>query len=97
LSNYQMSFEDTPFASDPVLGEALKIAIDYLKAGGCEVIDDDTKRVVAAAILSEWLGGTRHLIRLANAGIVAGQQARNFSPKPSDNLVFLRDRFFIAS
>jgi hypothetical protein len=31
---------------------------------------------------------------LANAGIVAGQQARNFSRKPPDNLVFLQERFF---
>jgi len=89
-----MGFEDAPWASEPVLGEALKIAIDYLKASGRERIDDETEQVVAAAILSEWLAGIRHLIRLANAGIVAGQQARNFSRKPPDNLVFLRDRFF---
>jgi hypothetical protein len=94
LSKFEMGFEDAPFASDPVLSEALKIALDYLKASGREKIDGETEQVVAAAILSEWLAGTRHLIRLANAGIVAGQQARNFSRKPPDNLVFLQERFF---
>ena len=89
-----MGFENAPPASDPALSEALKIALDYLKAGGCEEIDEETKRVAAAAILSEWLEGTRHLIRLANAGIVAVQQARPSSAKPPTNLAFLRERFF---
>jgi hypothetical protein len=86
-----MGFEDAQFASDPVLSEALKVALDYLKAGGSEVTAD-MEQAAAAAILSEWLAGTRHLIRLANAGIVAVQQMRASLLKPPDNL--LRQRFF---
>lgn len=70
-----MGFEDLPFASDPVLDEALKIALDYLKAIGLGKPDDDTEQLVAGAILSAWLSGTKHRIRLANTGIVAAEQA----------------------
>jgi hypothetical protein len=83
---------DWPFASDPVLDEALKIALDYLRDAGQSELDDDRVEVVACAILAEWLAGTRHPIRLANAGIIAGQQDQ--SPKPTGALHFLRKRFF---
>lgn len=71
-----MGFEDLPFASAPVLTEALKIALGYLRAAGPGKVDDDTERLVAGAILSAWLAGTKHRIRLANAGIVAAERAR---------------------
>jgi hypothetical protein len=60
---------------DPALTEALLIALDYLKATG-QAIGHDTEQLVAGAILSAWLKGTRHRIRLANAGIVAGERAQ---------------------
>jgi hypothetical protein len=67
---------------DPALTEALLIAFDYLKATGQEV-GHETEQLVAGAILSAWLKGTRHRIRLANAGIIAAQRARSSSPKTS--------------
>jgi hypothetical protein len=76
---------------DPALSEALVIAFDYLKAGG-HAVGHDTEQLVAGAILSAWLKGTRHRIRLANAGIAAFERAqRNAKRKPFH---FLRRRFF---
>jgi hypothetical protein len=60
---------------DPALTEALVITFDYLKAGG-QVIGHDTEQLVAGAILSAWLRGTRHRIRLANAGIAAIERSQ---------------------
>jgi hypothetical protein len=61
---------------DPVLDEALVIALNYLEAMGQAKAEDDTRRVVAGYVLAAWLQGTRHKLRLANVGIVAAQQAR---------------------
>jgi hypothetical protein len=61
---------------DPVLNEALDIALDYLEATGQVKVEDDTKHTVAGAVLQSWLDGTRHKIRLANEGIVAAQRAK---------------------
>jgi hypothetical protein len=44
---------------DPALSEARVIVFDYLKAGG-HAIGHDTEQLVAGAILSAWLKGTRH-------------------------------------
>jgi hypothetical protein len=59
--------------SDPVLDDALIIAMDYLRATG--QADDYTRlqRIAAAAVIGEWRKGIRHPIRLANAAIVAVQ------------------------
>jgi hypothetical protein len=72
--------------ADPMLDEALEIALDYLEATGQAEIDDESAEVAAAAILSEWLHGSRHRIRLANEGIVAVQQFRAASPKRAENM-----------
>jgi len=60
---------------DPVLEEAFDIALDCLEATGQAKIGDDTQYLVASAVLTAWLRGARHRIRLANEGIVAVQQA----------------------
>jgi hypothetical protein len=90
-----MGFEDFPFASAPVLNEALKIALGYLKAVWQGKIDDETERLVAGAILSAWLAGTKHRIRLANVGIVTAEQARALLKQTvNPGLSSLRERFF---
>jgi hypothetical protein len=61
---------------DPVLDQASDIALDYLEATGQAKAGDDTQHLVSVAILDAWLKGTRHKIRLANAGIVAVEQAQ---------------------
>jgi hypothetical protein len=70
---------------DPVLDEALDIAMKYLEATGQAKAEDDTKHIVADSVLAAWLQGTRHKIRLANVGIVAAQQAKA-SRKHAGNL-----------
>lgn len=60
---------------DPVLDEALDIALHYLETTDQAKPEDGTTHTVADAVLSAWLDGARHRIRLANAGIVAVQQA----------------------
>lgn len=76
---------------DPALTEALVIAFDYLKASG-QAISYDTEQLVASAVLAAWLRGTRHRIRLANAGIVAAERAHREAGRKS--LGFRRKRFF---
>ena len=93
--DFKWASRDLPFASDPVLNEALKIALDYLKAAGPGKIDDDTEQLVAGAILSAWLSGTKHRIRLANVGIVAAEQARALLKQTvNPGLSSLQKRFF---
>jgi len=70
---------------DPALDEALDIALDYLEATGQAKTGDDTQHFVADSVLSAWLKGARHKIRLANIGIQAVQQARA-SRKETGNL-----------
>jgi hypothetical protein len=78
--------------SDPMLDEALSIALNYLEATGQEKDDDDTQHVVAGSILEAWLQGTRHKLRLANVGIVAAQHARASCKKVGNlRLDVLRD------
>jgi hypothetical protein len=55
---------------DPVLDDALDIALAYLEATGQAKAGDDTQHLVATAVLAAWLEGRRHKIRLANLGIV---------------------------
>ena len=59
---------------DPVLEEALDIALDYLAATGQGKIRDDTRNLVASSVMTSWRKGMRHRIQLANVGIVAVQQ-----------------------
>jgi hypothetical protein len=61
---------------DRSLGEALDIALHYLEATGQANAGDDTRHMVASSIFAAWLEGTRHRIRLANAGIEAVQKVR---------------------
>jgi hypothetical protein len=61
---------------DPVLDDALDIALAYLEATGQAKAGDDTQHLVATAVLAAWLEGRRHKIRLANLGIVSVQQVR---------------------
>jgi hypothetical protein len=78
---------------DPVLDEAVDIALDYLEATGQAKIGDDTQYLVASAVLSSWIASARHRIRLANEGIVAVQRAHKvLGKKPGDvRLDVLRD------
>jgi hypothetical protein len=59
---------------DPVLEEALNIALDCLAATGQGKIGDDKRNLVASSIMTSWRKGMRHRIQLANVGIVAVQQ-----------------------
>lgn len=61
---------------DPVLDEALDIALDYLEATGQARAEEYTKHLIAGSVLAAWLSGTRHKISLANEGIVAVQRDR---------------------
>jgi hypothetical protein len=67
---------------DPVLNEALEIALDYLQGTGQVEPRDGAEHLVAASILSAWSGGMTHRIRLANAGIRAVEQKAPFMPHP---------------
>jgi hypothetical protein len=92
LSGGEMKYRWPLPHPDPVLDEALAIALEYLGATCQAKADDDTKRVVAGSVLAAWLQGARHRIRLANVGILADQQAEA-SRKMSGNLCLdvLRD------
>ena len=74
---------------NPVLQEALDIALDYLEATGQAKIGDDTQHVVASAVLTAWLQGTRHRIQLANVGIVGVQRATGRTQKQKRGDVIL--------
>ena len=71
---------------DPLLDEAADIALDYLEATGQAKTGDDTQYLVVSAVLTAWVGGARHKIRLANEEIVAVQQANaaHLSKKPRE-------------
>jgi hypothetical protein len=71
---------------DPVLDDALDIALGYLEATGQAKAGDDTQHLVASAVLAAWLEGRRHKIRLANIGIVSAQQVRVSSSSRTKDL-----------
>jgi hypothetical protein len=72
---------------DPVLDEAVDVALGYLEATGqANVRDNDTLSLVQSAMLNLWFAGARHKIRLANEGIVAVQQAKT-SPQNVERCV----------
>jgi hypothetical protein len=62
---------------DPVLDQALGIALGYLEATGQATLGDDTQHLVASVVLGSWLNGTREKLRLANDGIVVVERARS--------------------
>jgi hypothetical protein len=58
---------------DPVLQEAMDIAMSYLeKVGILRLIT--AEELVAAEVVGAWSRGVRHKIALANAGIVAAEK-----------------------
>lgn len=59
--------------TDPVLDDALVIAMDYLRATGQADDYIRIERMAAATILTEWRKGVMHPLRLSNAAIVAVQ------------------------
>ena len=59
-----------------MLDDVVDIALDYLEATGQARIGDDTQYLVASAVLSSWLAGKRHRIRLANDAILAVERAQ---------------------
>jgi hypothetical protein len=71
---------------DPVLDDALDIALDYLEATGQAKAGDDTQHLAASSVLNAWLDGTRHKIRLANNAIVAIEKAQASLPKKMGNM-----------
>jgi hypothetical protein len=62
--------------SDPVLQEALDIALDYLEFTGRATPFIQTQWICANAILATWNNGERHRIRLANCAIAAIENGR---------------------
>jgi hypothetical protein len=71
-------------AHDPVLDEALDVALNLLVASGDTA--GATERVAAEAIFREWESGVRQKEALANSGVVAVQNARTTPPALSVDL-----------
>jgi hypothetical protein len=57
--------------TDPVLQQALDIALNYLEKTDQLVLFRETQWVCAGVIWDAWKSGTRHRIKLANYAIVA--------------------------
>jgi hypothetical protein len=62
-------------AQDPVLQQALDIAMHYLECTGQAYPYSETERVCALTILNEWHAGKGHRIWLANKAITVIEQA----------------------
>jgi hypothetical protein len=62
--------------TDPILQEALDIALDYLESTGQAMPFIQTQWICANAILAAWNNGERHRIRLANCAIAAIEYGR---------------------
>jgi hypothetical protein len=56
---------------NPVLDEALTIAMEYLELTGRAQEYNRVQAFAALVILKEWRSGVRHPIRLSNTAIVA--------------------------
>lgn len=63
--------------ANPVLDQALQIAMGYLEGAGRAYPYSESQRRAASAILAAWQSGVRHQIRLANYGIAAIEQKMN--------------------
>jgi hypothetical protein len=59
---------------DPLLQEAMDIAMGYLEKVGILRLFINAEELVAAEVLGAWSRGVRHKIALANAGIVAAEK-----------------------
>jgi hypothetical protein len=57
-------------AAEPVLDDALDVALGYLEFTGNAYPYSDTRSRAAQAIWEGWRAGYRHKIRLANCAIV---------------------------
>ena len=65
---------------DPLLQEAMDIAVTYLERAGILRLSIDAEDLVAAEVLAAWSRGVRHKIALANAGIVAVEKQTGTLP-----------------
>ena len=65
---------------DPLLQEAMDIAMTYLERAGVLRLFVDAEDLVAAEVLAAWSRGVRHKIALANAGIVAVEKQTGTLP-----------------
>jgi hypothetical protein len=65
---------------DPLLQEALDIAMTYLERAGILRLFVNAEDLVAAEVLGAWSRGVRHKIALANAGIVAAEKQAGTLP-----------------
>jgi hypothetical protein len=77
-----MAYPFPTAAQDPVLQQALDIAMDYLECTGQAYPYSETERLCALTILNEWHSGKRHRIWLANKAITAIEQATG----PAENI-----------
>jgi hypothetical protein len=66
-----MPYPWPPDEEDPVLEEALDIAMDYLEFTKQAYPFSEVQQICARTILSSWREGTKHRIRLANDAINA--------------------------
>jgi hypothetical protein len=71
--------------SDPVIREALTIAIDYLDRTGQAGSISEIARVCALIILQEWQAGRRHRIWLANKAITT-IEGRTSAPQSATSM-----------
>jgi hypothetical protein len=70
--------------TDPVLQDALEIALDYLEYTGRAVPFIQTQWICANAILVAWNSGERQRIKLANCAILAIESEKGpFASMPS--------------
>jgi hypothetical protein len=65
---------------DPLLQEAMDIAMTYLERAGILRLFVNAEDLVAAEVLGAWSRGVRHKIALANAGIVAAEKQAGTLP-----------------
>jgi hypothetical protein len=90
--------------TDPVLEQALTIALDYLEFTGQAVRYRETRGLCADVIVLAWRGGIRHRIKLADLAIAAIEKhcpvASRFPSQDQEasiaNLLVTRDQFNIA-
>jgi hypothetical protein len=65
---------------DPLLQEAMDIAMTYLERAGTLRLFVNAEELVAQEVLGAWSLGVRHKIALANAGIVAAEKQAGTLP-----------------
>jgi hypothetical protein len=65
---------------DPLLQEAMDIAMTYLERAGTLRLFVNAEDLVATEVLGAWRRGVRHKIALANAAIVAAEKQAGTLP-----------------